>query len=194
MAFNISSAFSELRIEVIRKCVNNSQSVGCATSPAEWSLFLWGIGSLHSLVPTSPVSRTEKEGGGVKWCYCISIMKSAPLSKTSAPQMIRFPKTDLKEAPKLVLSNGEVLQFLFQFSSTDWEKIMHSKTNIFITFMLWVIANVFFTFSMRSRHSALSIQSIASHWTPSLWRVQQNIYARKKKKVIFKFTLPFPFP
>lgn len=24
------------------------------------------------------------------------------------------------------------------------------------------------TFSMRSRHSALSIQSIASHWTPSL--------------------------
>lgn len=26
------------------------------------------------------------------------------------------------------------------------------------------------TFSMRSRHSALSIQSMASHWIPSLWR------------------------
>lgn len=41
------------------------------------------------------------------------------------------------------------------------------------------------TFSMRSRHSALSIQSIASHWIPSLWRQRHanTVYLHKYKQL-----------
>lgn len=40
------------------------------------------------------------------------------------------------------------------------------------------------TFSMRSRHSALSIQSMASHWIPSLWgqRHSHHVYIYKYKQ------------
>lgn len=61
------------------ECVNNSQSACCAASPAEWSQFLWGIDSPHSLVPISPVSRREERETS---CYSVSFMKSAPLSNT----------------------------------------------------------------------------------------------------------------
>lgn len=41
------------------------------------------------------------------------------------------------------------------------------------------------TFSMRSRHSALSIQSMASHWIPSLWRQRHTntMYLHKYKQL-----------
>lgn len=106
--------------------VNNSQSVCCAASPAEWSQFLWGIDSPHSLVPTSPVSKRERGGTS---CYCIDFTKSAPLSKTLAllDQLSREPP---RQASKTLTEKSNSKREKSDSISTCWpeaQKILSCK-------------------------------------------------------------------
>lgn len=109
--------FCELCMKFMNKWVNNSQSVCCATSPAEWSLFLWGIDSLRSPAPTSPVSKRDREDGEKSIMLLhLFYQISTTFQNISLISLGHFPDSNRGMHPTQLLTDREAAFILTHFN------------------------------------------------------------------------------